>query len=180
MILKAHKILPATLLILLIFGCKKNFSLDEDQVIFFQFDCVNNLQEYEHYGYFIDNQGNILTYYNPEIWNYPDSSLSLNKKQVEENLLKCTHSGKKVSVEELLRYSHVIKNISSSKVTAIKNSLKYEGKTEFICYQYNKNTGIYFGSILKMDGEQSCENLNFYTKKIVSWMKDIHSAIYSK
>jgi hypothetical protein len=28
-----------------------------------------------------------------------------------------------------------------------------------------------------MDGDFTCENLNFFSKKVVTWMKDIHERL---
>jgi hypothetical protein len=166
--------------VLLFAGCKKNFVISERQRILFQYDYVNEAQENQHNGFIIDNGGNVLTYNNPVEWNFPDKDLNITDNQVDENIGICINSGKIIPAEELLKFSNVIENIASSKVTAIKNTGTDAGKTVFICYQFSESTGTYKGSLIKMEGDNTCENLNFYAKKVTSWMREIGDSISIK
>jgi len=171
------KIVLISLLILFTAGCKKNFVISEKQEILFQYDYVNYAWGYHHSGFIIDNNGNVLTYNNPENWNFPDNDLGISASQVDENLNKCRHSGKQISKEELQKYTNYIKNIASSKVTALKNVAADAGSTEFICFRYSESSSAYKGSLIKMEGDFTCENLNFYSKKVVAWMKEINNSL---
>jgi hypothetical protein len=158
-------------------GCKKKFNISDKQEMLFQFERINYTSGYQHSGFIIDNNGNILTYNNPENWNFPDKNYSISANKVIENISKCKSSGKMISHDELQKYSNYIRNIASSKVTAIKNARAETGSTEFVCYQFLENSLTYKGSLIKMEGDFTCENLNFYTKKVVAWMKDINSSL---
>jgi hypothetical protein len=158
-------------------GCKKNYVISEKQVILFQFEYVNYAWGYQHNGFFIDNNGNVLTYNNPEEWNYPDNNLNLNESQVAENLGKCLKTSIKIPKEELQKYTNYIKNIASSKVTALKNVAADAGSSEFICYQFSESNATYKGYLIKMEGDFTCENLNFFSKKVSAWMKNVGSTI---
>ncbi len=151
--------------------------ISEKQAILFQYDYVNNAWGDQHYGFIIDNEGNVLTYNNPMDWHFPDKEFFLTEDQVTENLRKCSHSGIKIQKEELKKYSNFISNISSSKVTALKNVGADAGTTEFICFQFSESDGSYKGYLIKMEGDFTCENLNFYSKKVITWMKDINITI---
>lgn len=161
-------------------GCKKNNAVNEKQEILFQFDYENYAWGYQHSGFMIDNEGNILTYRNPESWNFPDDNFSLTTSQIRENMDKCIHSSKKISADELRKYASYIKNISSSKVTAQKNVAADAGSHQYICYQYSESTGNYKGCLIKMEGDFTCENLNFYSKKVSLWLKNIKDSIEKK
>lgn len=167
----------AILLVLPGAGCKKSFSLNEKQAVLFQYDYANNAWGNEHYGYYIDNEGNVLTYTNPEGWHFPDESLVSAEDHVLENLDRCSHSGIKIQDEILKKYSGHILNIAASKVTAAKNTGADIGTTRFLCYQYDEDSGCYKGYLIKMEGDLSSENLNFHSKKVISWMKDIQIRI---
>jgi hypothetical protein len=170
----SEKIFLITLLVLFITGCKKNYVISDKQVILFQLEYINYAWGYQHNGFIIDNEGNVLTYSNPEDWNFPDNDFSLSESQVAGNIGNCIQSGKKIPKEELQKYTNYIKNIASSKVTAIKNVAADAGSLEFICYQFSESTGMYKGYLIKMEGDFTCENLNFYSKKVAAWMKDIN------
>ena len=89
--------LPLLLLLTaLMAGCKKHPVISDRQTILFEFEYVNYTVSYQHYGFFIDNEGNVLTYNNPEKWNFPDRELSISEGQIAENLSMCTHSGIKI------------------------------------------------------------------------------------
>ena len=171
----SEKIILITLLVLFITGCKKNYVISDKQAILFQLEYINYAWGYQHNGFIIDNEGNVLTYSNPEDWNFPDNDFSLSESQVADNIGNCIQSGKKIPKEELQKYTNYIKNIASSKVTAIKNVAADAGSLEFICYQFSESTGMYKGYLIKMEGDFTCENLNFYSKKVAAWMKDINN-----
>lgn len=173
----SEKIFFAFSLFLIITGCKKNNIINDKQAILFQFDYINYAWGYQHNGYIIDKEGNVLTYNNPEVWNFPDNDFSLSESQVAQNIGNCLPSNKKISKEELQKYTNYIKNIASSKVSALKNVAADAGSSEFICYQFSEITGMYKGYIIKMEGDFTCENLNFYSKKIAAWMKGINNSI---
>ena len=174
------KIILGILLLVLVAACKKNNLISDKQTVLFQFDYINYAWGYQHTGFYIDREGNVLTYNNPREWNFTDNDLVISDMQIAENIARCTPSLVKISKEELQKYSNYIKNIGSSKVTALKNVAADAGSTNFICFQFSEKTGIYKGCLIKMEGNFTCENLNFYSKKVVSWMKGISGSIYHK
>jgi hypothetical protein len=167
-------------IVLIITGCKKNVVINENQAILFQVDYVNYALGYQHNGFIIDNQGNVLTYKNPQIWNFPDKDFILSESQVRDNIGNCLNSGKKIPKEELKKYANYIKNISSSKVTALKNVAANAGSMEYICYQFSEKSGIYKGYLIKAEGDFKRENLNFFSKKVTTWLKNINDTIEKK
>jgi hypothetical protein len=171
------KLFSITLLFLLSSGCKKAYNISNKQEILFQLDYVNYAWGYQHNGFIIDKEGNVLTYNNPEVWNFPDKDFALSSEDVNKNLGYCFNSGKKIPETELQKYTDYIKNIASSKVTAPKNVAADAGSSEFLCYQYSEKTGIYKGYIIKTEGDFKSENLNFYSKKVVSWMRTIKNTL---
>ena len=178
--LPAEKLLILFLLTVIITGCKKDIVISDRQAILFEFEYVNYAWDYRHYGFLIDNEGNVLTYDNPESWNFPDRELRISEDQVTENLSMCTHSGIRIPLSELQKYSNHIKQLASSKVSALKDAADDAGSAEYICYQYSESSGMYKGTIIKMEGDFTCENLNFFSKKVVEWMKNINNNIAIK
>ena len=161
-------------------GCKKNNVISEKQAILFQVDYINYAWGYQHTGFIIDNAGDILTYKNPEEWNFPDKEFELSEDQVKANLEHCVKTGGKINTEELRKYAGYIKNISSSKVTAPKNVAADAGSLKFICYQFDEKTLTYKGCLIKMEGDFTSENLNFFSKKVTMWLKDINKSLPKK
>ncbi len=154
-------------------GCRKSYSLNEEQSIFFHYEYIKDGQNTAHNGFYIDNEGSVLSYSDPEDWNFHDESLSISKEDLAENLSRCFHSGFMVPDKVLSRYSGYIPNIASSKITAVRNTGTDKGTIRFICYQYDKYSDCYHGTLIRTEGDFTQENLNFYSKKIISWLKDI-------
>jgi hypothetical protein len=170
---KSIKIVLIAIIFLISAGCKKNYVISERQSVLFQLDYVNYAWGYQHNGYIIDNEGSVLSYNNPENWSFPDDEFYLKETQVAENISKCSTTGIKIPGEELQKYTNYIKNIASSKITALKNVGADAGTLEFICYQYSESSQTYKGYLIKMEGDFTCENLNFFSKKVVAWMREI-------
>jgi hypothetical protein len=171
------KILQLILIILMLSGCKKSYLLSEKQAILFQYEYINYAWGYQHTGFIVDTKGNILTFNNPDKWNFRDKDMILTEKQVAENITKCQSSGIIISQSELQKYSAYIKNIASSQVTASRNVAADAGTAEYICYQFSETSETYKGYIIKTEGDFTQENLNFYAKKIGTWMKDINHSL---
>lgn len=154
-------------------GCNKDYILSQGQKILFQQEYINNAWNYQHHGFIIDSDGNVLTFDKPDKWNSPDKDNKLTEMQVNENISSCTLTGKKISKTELQKYINYIDNISSSKVTAPKHVGADMGSLVYYCYRFSENSSTYKAAIIKMEGDFECENLNFYSKRVVAWMKDI-------
>ena len=149
-------------------------------MILFQYEYINHAWGYQHSGFYIDSDGNILKYEKPEGWNFGDTQSVLSSSNLFENLGKCTISQKIIASSELSKYSRHIEGIASGKVTAPRNAGADFGSIRYICYRYDKETDTYRGYLIKMEGDNTCENLNFYSKKIALWMKEISNEIKIK
>ncbi len=157
------------LVILLIAGCKKSDFSFSSQVILFQYDHVRGTN---HQGFIIDSEGNVFTY-NTDGVNFPDRDLEISQNKVDEYLGQCEFSGIKITGEELLKYARYIEYIASSKVTAPHDTGDDTGTIRFICYQFEENPGLYNGQLIKMEGDCTRKNLNFYSRKVSLWMREI-------
>lgn len=158
-------------------ACKKNTIISHEQRMLFQLDYVNYAWGYQHNGLIIDVEGNVLTYNNPEKWNFPENDFILSAEHVAENLDKCRKTGIVIPKDELQRFAGYINNIALSKVTAPKNTGADQGSLEFVCYRFMENDLKYKGYLIKMEGDYTCENLNFYSKKVSSWIRDINERL---
>ncbi len=151
-------------------GCRKNYTLSEDQKILFQYSYNNDNTSRVNQGFIIDKDGNILTYNQPEKWNFPDLNAVLAQVQVAENLRYCKTTGKRVPHTELDKYESHIINLASSKVSAKKSATTGKGTSAYYCYTFSSEDSTYKQVIIRMHGDLECENLNFYSRKVAEWM----------
>ena len=89
---------------------------------------------------------------------------------------QCTHSGIKVH-NEILENTADTFGIVLSKVTAEKNTGADMGKIQYLCYQYDEHSHCYKGAVIKMEGDFTKENLNFYSRKIANWLKSVADSL---
>jgi hypothetical protein len=171
------RLLSVIIICIHVSGCKKDHIVSQGQKIFFQQDYVNYAWGYQHYGFIIDSDGNVMTYDKPEKWNFPDKSNNLTEIQVNENMSSCKPTGKKIPRTELQKYINYISYISLSKVTAPKHVGSDMGSLGYYCYQFSEISSTYKVATIKTEGDLVCENLNFYSKRVVAWMKDISLSI---
>jgi hypothetical protein len=118
-----------------------------------------------------------LTFNNPDKWNFPDKDGKLTEQQVKENIASCTLTGRKIAKMDLNKYINYIDNISSSKVTAAKTTGNDMGSLVYYCYQFSENNSSYRATKIKMEGDSQCENLNYFSKRVVHWMKKIDASL---
>ena len=161
----------------LISGCEKEYVVSKGQEILFQQEYVNYAWGFQHNGFIIDIEGNVLTFENPDKWNFPDKDGKLTEQQIKENKASCTLTGMKISKTDLQKYINYIDNISSSKVTSPKINGADMGSLVYYCYQFSGSSLTYKATKIKMEGDYQCENLNFYSKKVVHWMKKINASL---
>src|SRR5512138_3295166 len=131
---KIFILISLSLLVASIESCREKYLVSHDQEIIFQMDYVNHAWGYQHFGFMVDNLGRVLTYDNPEKWNFADDNLILTEKQVDENISMCRISSEKIPAEELARFSSYIDKIASSKLSATRNTGADQGTMQFICY----------------------------------------------
>jgi hypothetical protein len=158
-------------------SCQRTYVVSKSQQVLFQVEYLNNVEVYEHWGYFIDASGNVLSYNLPEKWNFPGDDQTISKKEIMENLAVSKLTETKISKEVLQKYINYIDNIAASKVTMSKSKSTIEGTLSYYCYQYSDNSSSYKRTIIKTKGHSKCENLNFYSKKVVKWMSDIGDSV---
>jgi hypothetical protein len=163
----------------LTFGsCEKTYVVSKSQDILFQADYIKSTRGNIHWGIYVDVNGNILTYNLPEKWNIPHDDKTITQKEVIDNIAACKISDRKIPREELQKYINYIDNIAASKVTAPKNVSADAGTLSYYCYQYSESSSTYKRTVIKMTGDIDCENLNFYSKKVVDWMNGIRANIH--
>jgi hypothetical protein len=160
-------------------SCQKIYVVSKSQDILFQFELIKTTGIRVHQGFFVDSGGHILSFNLPEKWNFPKDDQTISQKELLENVSFCKPTGKTITAEELQKHINAIDNMAASKVSAPKANNSESGTSSFYCYQFSESSLIYKRTIIKTEGDLKCENLNFYSKKIVIWMNEIRKSVSS-
>lgn len=161
-------------------GCEKPYVVSKSQDILFQMEYINHAWGYAHNGFFIDANGNILTYNLPEKWNFPADDQTITRIAMTENMDICKIADTRIQSEELHKYTNYIDNIAASKITSPKNVAADAGSLSYYCFQYSESTMSYKRILIRTEGDFISENLNFYSRRVVDWMNSIKPAIPGK
>ncbi len=175
--LLSAKFLSVITLLIVLSSCQKTYVVSKSQDILFQYEYINTTGTYSHWGIFVDARGNVLSYDLPEKWNFPRDDQTITQKELLENVALCKSTGLKIPAEVLQKHINSIDNIASSKVSSPKRTSSESGTAYYFCYQYSENSSTYKRTIIKTEGNLKSENLNFYSKKIVSWMNEIRRTV---
>ena len=151
-------------------GCGKSYMVSKSQEIVFQVEFFNTSDSSSLKGFYIDVNGNILTYESPKKWHFPDNDQIIKKADLKSNLSVTKTAYDKVPNDELQKYVKYIDNIAASKVTLPKIHHHRKGTLSFYCYQYSEGAEEYKRTLIRSEGYINCENLNFFSKKAVSWL----------
>jgi hypothetical protein len=154
-------------------GCQKTYVVSKYQSVLYQLEYSKDPDKNLIKGYYIDSKGNILRYNSPVRWNYPREDETISKSELLENLSLTKKDSNKIELTELQKYVNYIDNIAASKVTLTKLHTTDSATLYFYCYQYSDDSEEYKRTLIKTEGRINCENLNFFTKKVVTWMSGI-------
>jgi len=158
-------------------ACQKDYIINEEQKILFQYSYTNWAWGYYNQGLLIKGDGSVLVYDNPEKWNFPDSGNILPQAKVEENLSYCTPSNIKIPPSELQKYANYIDNFASSKISAPISRGADMGAFSYLCFRFSKDSLNYKVVTIKVTGDWEYENLNYFSKKTVDWIDGIKSEL---
>jgi hypothetical protein len=171
--LLSEKLIFISALLLILNSCQKTYVVSKSQEILFQYEYIRTAGTYDHQGFFVDTRGNILSFNRPEKWNFPKDDQTITQKELLENISSCKLTGKIIPAAELQKNINSIDNIAASKVTFPKRTNTESGTSSYYCYQFSENSLTYKRTIVKTEGDLKCENLNFFSKKIVAWMNEV-------
>jgi hypothetical protein len=171
------KYLLFILILVALQSCQKEYITDRNQKVLFEFSYVNYAWGEVNTGFYIDTDGNILEYENPENWNFSEQDNNLTSEQVEENLSFCMPSGLKIRSEELRQYINYIDNLARSRISAPVHSGADMGSLRMFCFEYMREEGSYRPVLIKWTGDYQSENLNFYAKKVSEWLQGINNEL---
>ena len=168
----------------LVSSCEKDeiFQPPASQKILFECYYINWAWGYSHSGFFVDNEGKIMTYSQSGIgldahpdyvgWNFPDNQGSIGEQALMENVQKTTVSSIEIDKKTLKKYAEKIYLVKENSYTEYHNACDM-GAFVYVCYQYNENTRTYKQVTLLQNGDWIRENNNKYAKQISDWLQSI-------
>ncbi|MDD5773146.1 MAG: hypothetical protein PHX78_06735 [bacterium] len=173
------------LLVIIIFGFGCNMPWDNSvsaiesndlkQKFLFELEHINFAWGYNHYGFYIDNEGSIYSYQYSK--NDKKFDFNENKFYTEEELSeKYSHLKKLIKVIDikiLNEKSKLIESASKGNYSERVGMGADQGGTDYIAYLFDPKINKYKVVELCVEGDWSYFNLSDSAKDLTSWLKNI-------
>lgn len=164
-------------------GCSSDnggmVELHKNQKIYFQYEYVNYAWGYQHFGWMIDDKGNVLCFKKPENWVSADSLGYVNAVDMENNIMKIDSVCLKIDASELNKKISLIQKASEGKISEPVSEMFDAGVTIFSAFTYDPETKLYKRVLLKQIGDARIENSSEESVELYEWLQDISYEIYN-
>lgn len=149
-----------------------------EQQVLFQVAYRNFAWGERNSGFFIDSQGRILRYDNPETWHFFDEKAVLTSAQMEENLEQTELNPLKVSLPELKQFSDKIQLIKGSDFSQRKSVGNDMGAVRYYALVFNKTEKSYSPVLLAETGDFEIYRKDPSAIEIRVWLEEIQTKLY--
>jgi hypothetical protein len=166
------RILFFTLIVLLLFGCNKE-KYDSIPHGYYTVEYMNFAWGFQHTGWIIDSEGNVMSFDLPSNWNREDSLGYISEADLIDNLSQCNEKIDKVTSRRLYLNNKLIDGAANGTFSERENTSNDAGGMEFSCYQFDQELNLYKKVTLNVEGDWSYHNESEEAEKITKWMKKI-------
>ncbi len=153
-------------------SCDDESILYDGAVVYFSHYYINYAWGYNHSGFFVDNEGNLKKFSQPENWHFLTNEGYISASKMEENLKQCTITGS-VSKKELSNYVYKMHLIVEGNYSERKNEMFDAGSVASYCYKYDRTTQMYKAVLLDVYGDWAQTNYDKNAQSIDAWLKSI-------
>lgn len=169
-------LLASTLMAAISFSsCKKNDS-DFDHS-YFMYSYTNMAWVYQHEGWVVDKDGQVLKFDKPEDWKNADEDDYISKSDLLDNLKQCSETGVSVSQSVLDEKNSLVPSAANGSLSSPKNTLVDAGSLVCECFLYQPRSKRYKRITLDVRGDWSYHNNSDDAKKLVEWMNEIQAEL---
>ncbi len=169
----------------LLWSCSDSINYPEispEQKFLFEFEFMNAAWGWMHYGFYIDNEGNVYKFESPldldieDQWR-PNSNGYYSETDLLEKYSLQREFIMKIEIADLIVKMGRIGYASKGELSAPQHVMADAGSSRFRCYVYHDNIrGLdrYEEILLLEEGDLLIENLSPDAKYLYNWLKSIH------
>ncbi|MGB0862526.1 MAG: hypothetical protein ACPG19_14385 [Saprospiraceae bacterium] len=168
--------------IFIISSCDLSESVTLDELerypVYFQYEYINYAWVKNHYGWFIDNQGNVMGYNQPDQWNSGSNEGLYAENDLLSNLALVDTLLYTVNIEELQQQVAHISAAHKGTLSDQENTAQDMGTNTLYAFAWDEDKQEYERILIKSTGDWSQENNNSEAKKIFNWLNSVGKEIY--
>ncbi|MFC1563342.1 hypothetical protein ACFL6G_00335 [candidate division KSB1 bacterium] len=178
------------IVIILCTGCSDNINYPEipsEQKYLFEFEFINAAWGWNHYGFYIDNEGNIYKFESPldaptgDQWT-PNSSGIYSEQELLQKYSMLPQFVGKINQFDLELKKNRIGFASKGELSDPKSEMNDAGSLIFKCYYIPEDlekNDVYKEVILLQKGDIMIENLSPDGKYLARWLWDLYYELYT-
>jgi len=162
------------LLFPLLMSCEsEDYICEPNQKVLFQFEAANEAWGHYQKGWFIDQEGYVRVYDQPQNWIHPDMYNIISESAMKSNLLSADSICFRIDPKVLSRKLALIKKASEGKLSEPVWAMFDSGALLYFCYTYDYLTSSYQSFLLSQAGDVEIQNTSKEAKELDAWLKEI-------
>lgn len=139
--------------------------------VLFQYEYINYAWGFRHNGFFLDQDGRIVSFKQPEKWIFPDSTGLLTKADLQYNLAQCDSVFGRVNQRELDNNYDKIQDVRLGTILDNGLIMADAGTGVMSAWYWNDKLRSYENVFLMSNGDRSRVNTHPDVKGIVEFLK---------
>jgi len=173
--LKTHTLF--LLLFPLLMSCEsEEYSCQPNQKVLFQFERSNYAWGHYQMGWFIDQEGFVRVYDQPQFWMYPVNN-RISGSDMDANLLYADSVCFRIDRTVLSRKVALIKKASEGKLSEPASVMADFGALLYYCYTYDSITSSYQSYLLSRAGDVEIQNTSKEAKELYVWLMEVNKQV---
>jgi hypothetical protein len=153
------------------------YEVQTGQKVLFQFEQSNYAWGQFQRGWFIDSEGYVRAYKQPQNWLYPDQSNHISKSDMDANVLNADSVCFRIDASDLAKKVELIKKASEGKMTDPVNRMADFGGISYSCFTFNTEKQTYQSFLLSQTGDVEIQNTSKEAKTLYEWLKEVNQQV---
>lgn len=176
--MKTRTILLSLLFLPLFMSCDSAlYEVQSGQKAVFQFEQSNFAWGQFQRGWFIDSEGYVRAYEQPQHWMYEDHTNCISKSDMDANFLYADSVCFRIDASVLSKKVELIKKASEGKLTDPVNRMADFGAITFRCFTYDTAAQKYQSFLLSLTGDVEIQNTSEEAKELLKWLLEINQQV---
>jgi len=166
------------LFISILISCESQvYVCQPDQKVLFQCERINYAWGNFHSGWFLDSEGYVRAYEQPEHWTFPNATGILADTAMLANLVQADSICLQIDAKELSDKVRLIERASKGVLSNPVNEMNDFGSIVYNCYTYDPKTKSYHCFLLNQYGDFMISNKSAAAKELYLWLQDLTNQV---
>lgn len=162
------------LIAMILSACDKELDPENiNQTVVFEYEYINHAWVYTHFGWLIDENGDVKGYSRTDVWRAADDDGYITKEDLVNNLSLTDTLYFTVDKDELLNYFDDRFDVLHGQIDTADQRMADAGAGSLYVYVWDVDEEKYKKQLLASRGDLNLTNTKAKVNSIVNWLKEI-------